>query len=204
MGSPRKKIILVGGFHETLELCEACGVKVAGIIDNQLTGELRGVPVIGKDTDAPRLYRKFGAVPVVLTPDQPGVRMKLRTYYSEIGFSFAGLVHPSANVSPSAQLGKGAVVQAGVTVSSEAVIGDFVKLNVGAVVMHDCVIGDYTSVAPCALLLGHVRIGRECYVGGHATILPYRSVADRVTVGAGAVVTKDVGEEKIVKGVPAR
>nr|WP_254695332.1 sugar O-acetyltransferase [Oceanicola sp. D3] len=48
-----------------------------------------------------------------------------------------------------------------------------------------------------------VSIGREVWIGGHATLLPGVAVGDGAIVAAGAVVTKDVAPGDTVAGVPA-
>lgn len=48
-----------------------------------------------------------------------------------------------------------------------------------------------------------VTIGRDVWVGGGAIILPGITIGDRAIVGAGSVVTKDVGADAIVAGNPA-
>ncbi len=47
------------------------------------------------------------------------------------------------------------------------------------------------------------RIGNRVSIGSNATILPI-SICDRVVIGAGAVVTKDIAEPGIYAGNPAR
>ncbi|WP_028774453.1 sugar O-acetyltransferase [Shewanella waksmanii] len=49
-----------------------------------------------------------------------------------------------------------------------------------------------------------INIGNNCWIGGHATIMPGVTLGDNVVVGAGAVVTKDVADNLIVAGNPAR
>lgn len=82
-------------------------------------------------------------------------------------------------------------------------------------------IGDYTLIAShvtitslthdtCAKLFAEsliskpVFIGRNVWIGSHATILPGVRVGDGAVIGAGAVVTKDVPTDSIVVGVPAK
>jgi UDP-N-acetylbacillosamine N-acetyltransferase len=198
------QIILAGGFHEVVELCQAAGKTVLGIIDPRLKGDYFGCPVLGTDEDAPELLKRYGAVPVVLTPDDPAVRARLAAYYSQLGFNLVGVVHPEARVSPSAKIGVGVVVQYGVHVSSMANIGEFVKMNVRANVMHDVQVGSFTTIAPNAVILGRAVVGEACYIGANATILPGVVVGSRAMVGAGAVVTRPVPEGGVVKGNPAR
>lgn len=48
------------------------------------------------------------------------------------------------------------------------------------------------------------RVGRRASIGSNATILCGISIGDSATVGAGAVVTRDVAPGDVVAGVPAR
>jgi maltose O-acetyltransferase len=49
-----------------------------------------------------------------------------------------------------------------------------------------------------------ITIGRDCWIGGAAIIQPGVTIGDRCIIGAGAVVTKDVPDDTIVVGNPAR
>lgn len=49
-----------------------------------------------------------------------------------------------------------------------------------------------------------ITIGKDCWLGGSAIVLPGVTIGDRVVVGAGAVVTKDVPSDCVVAGNPAR
>lgn len=49
-----------------------------------------------------------------------------------------------------------------------------------------------------------VRIGRHCWLGANAVILPGTELGDNVVVGAGAVVTNSFPNGSIVAGVPAK
>lgn len=49
-----------------------------------------------------------------------------------------------------------------------------------------------------------IAIGRNVWVGSHATVLPGVTIGDGAIVAAGAVVTKDVPPMTVVGGVPAR
>ena len=49
-----------------------------------------------------------------------------------------------------------------------------------------------------------VIIGDDVWIGGNVTILPGITIGNNVVVAAGAVVTKDVPDNTLVGGVPAR
>lgn len=49
-----------------------------------------------------------------------------------------------------------------------------------------------------------VTIGNDVWIGGNVTILPGVTIGNNVVVAAGAVVTKDIPDNCVVGGVPAR
>ena len=49
-----------------------------------------------------------------------------------------------------------------------------------------------------------IRIGKNVWIGSNATILAGVTVGDGAIVAAGAVVARDVPENTIVGGVPAK
>ena len=49
-----------------------------------------------------------------------------------------------------------------------------------------------------------IKIGKNCWMGAHAVILPSVELGDGVVVGAGAVVTKSFPSNSVVVGIPAQ
>jgi sugar O-acyltransferase (sialic acid O-acetyltransferase NeuD family) len=199
-----RKIVLVGAFHEMVELCEACNVEIAGIFDEHVKGDFMGHKILGREEDARRLADLLREVPVLIVPDAPEVRRRLAGYYLSLGYRPASLVSPKAVVSKSASIGPGTIVQNCCHISTSVRIGEFVKVNAAANIMHDSVVGDFTTVAPNAVMLGRVSVGAGCYVGANATLLPDIEIGEEAIVGAGAVVTRDVAPGAVVMGNPAQ
>jgi sugar O-acyltransferase (sialic acid O-acetyltransferase NeuD family) len=200
-----EEVILVGNFIEILELCEIANVKICGVFDRNHNNSNSKINYIGNDESAKLLYSDYHNKAVIITPDFPEIRNKLGEYYKGLGYKFYTLISPLANISKSASIGEGCVIQSLVNISSEVEIGRLVKVNSCANIMHNCKIGDNSTIAPNTVILGNVTVGQNCYLGANSTILPNISIADGVIIGAGAVVTKNIEEKYTVfAGVPAR
>jgi sugar O-acyltransferase (sialic acid O-acetyltransferase NeuD family) len=117
---------------------------------------------------------------------------------------FMTVVHPTASVSPTAALGLGTVVLQNAVVCSNARVGSHVVVLPCAVVSHDDVIGDYTCIATGVCISGNVQVGQSCYLGCNSAIIENVRVGKNCLVGMGSVVTRDVEENSVVVGNPAR
>ena len=199
-----KKAIIVGAFHEIIELVEESGIEIVGLVDNKKIDSYRNYTILLNDKDGSILSTTYVNIPLILTPDSPLIRYKLYNAYLENGFKFIQLIAPNAKISKTALVGIGTIIQTGVNISSDSIIGKFVKLNSFCNVMHDVQVGDFTTIAPNAVVLGNVIIGKLCYVGSNSTILPNIKISDNVTIGAGAVVTHNIMKPGKYVGVPAK
>lgn len=55
-----------------------------------------------------------------------------------------------------------------------------------------------------SLTVGHIRIKRNAWIGANATVTQGVTIGENAVVAAGAVVTKDVPDNKVVGGIPAK
>lgn len=102
--------------------------------------------------------------------------------------------------------------------------GNLVYANFNLTMVDDThiYVGDYTMFGPNVTVVtaGHpimpelrekayqynfpVRIGRNCWIGAGALIMPGITIGDNVVVGAGSVVTKDLPSNVVAVGNPCR
>ena len=100
------------------------------------------------------------------------------------------------------------LAQRGVRVADSATVSLSSRFVTGG---GDIVVGDESLVAFKTLLItrtldgrtGAIRIGRRCFIGGGAVVLPGVTIGDEVIVAAGAVVAADVPAHSVAAGVPA-
>lgn len=86
--------------------------------------------------------------------------------------------------------------QGGVTIGDNSLIGHNVVL---ATLNHDLAAGHRRDMHPSP-----IQIGKNVWIGANATVLPGVTIGDSAVIAAGAVVTRDVPENTVVGGVPAR
>jgi sugar O-acyltransferase (sialic acid O-acetyltransferase NeuD family) len=99
---------------------------------------------------------------------------------------------------------EGILVNAGAIIQAKSIVGKGAIINTGSIIEHECHVGNYVHIAPGAVLLGDVQIGENSLVGANATILNGIKIGKNCVIGAGSIVTKDVEDNSIVKGNPAR
>ena len=197
-----KKIILVGASLELIDYLRSLSFDVIGIIDKNKNGEYHGYPILGDDEWLVNNAGNVCTKNLVIPFDDGKLKKRLSNLYSENGFHFPRIF--SEPPKSQTHFGIGTIIQQCVHISTNCSIGDFVKVNVCANVMHDVVLCNYCTIAPNALILGNAKVGEGAMIGANATILPHVVIGSYAMVGAGAVVTKDVQENSVVKGIPAK
>lgn len=204
-GNCKLAVIGAGGHGKVVaELAAALGTYGEIVfLDDRAQGSINGFPVIGttlllENSLSPEQFD------IAVAVGNNRIRRQIAEKATALGFALPVLVHPDATVSPSATVGQGSVVMAKAVVQAGSVLKDGVIVNTAATVDHDCLLNAFVHISPGAHLSGNTHIGEESWIGTGACSRQQIRIGSRTTIGAGAVVVRDVSDGMTVAGNPAK
>lgn len=118
--------------------------------------------------------------------------------FKEKGAKFIGLIHPTAIISPSSEIGEGVVISHNASVGAKAKIGNFNMLNSRCTIGHDTQMGNFNFISPQVAVSGNTKIGNNNLLGTNSCTIPGISIGNDNIIAAGMVVYKPVGNNETV------
>lgn len=205
----KKNIYIVGSgpYGEVmLELAEICGYNVIGYYDefDEKQGcTVMGVKVINKLSNLKD--EEINGKNFIVAMGSNENRFKFMERIKFAGGILPTLIHPSSIISESAIIGDGVYIQSNVTVWTKSKISDYCILSPNVVIAHHSSIGKACLISTQSSVGAYIEIGDMVFVGMGATIVTgLDRVGDNSTIGAGAVVLKNVEANVIYAGIPAK
>ncbi len=185
-----------GHSYAVIELIRSLGeyTPVRILDDNPKVKSILNVPVV--------LYsKKYNTAATIISI---GANKPRKLVSEKLNGTFPSFTHTSSVVYPSSRIGKGCVVFPNSVIDADVIIGDFCIINNNATVSHNARISNFVHVAIQASIAGGVSIGEGTIVGAGSVILPELKIGKWVTIGAGSVVTKNIPDNAVVYGNPAK
>jgi len=184
-------------FVEKIAFYDDVNDAISGLLFNEF-------PILKSEEEVVAFFKTHGNE-FTIGIGAPLLRYKLYKKFIHLGGNLA------SSISPSAQIGNYDVsIGIGSNVLSQAILSNSTRIGVGCilyynvVITHDCVVEDFVELAPNVILLGRCRIGKFTQIGANATILPDVIIGKNVIIGAGSVVTKDIPDNSMAVGIPAK
>lgn len=208
MDNKKSLIIICGGgcARDVIWLARGCSDqwRLDGILDDTEANQgqhICDLPVLGKIDE----WQKFADSWFVVAIGSPRLRKSIVSRMEKAGrVNFATLIHPSVMHSQYVMLGEGSIVSQGCILTTQVVIGRHCLINIGCTISHDALFGDFCTLAPQVTVSGNVTLGDGVELGAGAVLIEKLTVGAGSFAGAGAVVVKDVPENVLCVGVPAR
>lgn len=172
-----------------MDILKDNGIDIDGLVDdNPELNELLGYPVYHQQKDLS---------PMIVSIGNNAIRKKV---VENLSVEFGQAIHPSATISPTAQIEEGTVVMQGAIIQACVQIGKHCIINTGASVDHECIIENYVHISPHATLCGNVHVGEGSWVAAGTIVLPGVKIGKWSVIGAGSVVSKDIPDGVLAVG----
>jgi sugar O-acyltransferase (sialic acid O-acetyltransferase NeuD family) len=117
---------------------------------------------------------------------------------------FINIIHSSAVVSETSKLGYGVHISPLSVVSPFAELGNFSIVNRNVSIGHHTVLEEFACLNPGVNIAGICQIGPYTTIGIGATIIDSIKIGSNSIIGAGSLVTKDIPDNVLAYGVPAK
>jgi sugar O-acyltransferase (sialic acid O-acetyltransferase NeuD family) len=205
------RLAIIGAGDLGLQLAHLAGMtgqySLAGFFDDTRdAGDLvAGSVVRGGVSAIPDRYAQGEFDSLVIAIGYRHLRARQAMYERFAGqVPFARLVHPRALIDPTSTIGEGAVIFTGCVLDMGATIGANVLLNAGCVIGHHSEIASGCFLSPAVSIAGFVTVEPGCVLGIGTIVIDNIRITGGTRTGAGAVVTRSIGQPGLYLGIPAR
>ncbi len=204
--SQKPKLLILGTHEFAEEVADIASVagdyELAGFVENQdknrCTLQIANLPVLWVEELA-RLAATHQFVCGIGSTKRAAFTPQVEAF----GLQPAILRHPTAQIAPTARVGAGSILNAGVIIGAQTTLGKHVIANRGVLLGHHTTIGNHVTLSPGANIAGRNSIGDQTSFVMGAMVINDLTVGSYSVVGAGSVVTKNVGDRVMVLGYPA-
>ena len=124
------------------------------------------------------------------------------------GFGFEMKTKQKINHSGNVVIGKNTSIGSNTTIDravfDSTSIGEFSNIDNLVQIAHNVTIGNFAVIAAQVGIAGSTKIGNYVKIGGQAGISGHLAIGDNVTIAAKSGVTKNVSNNAIIAGFPAK
>lgn len=206
-----KKLAIIGsgdlGQLIAYHAAESSNYEVVGFFNDYLEkgSKVHSKTILGGTNDILPLFQQkdFDFLMVGVGYQHFGFRQKVFEQFKG-QIPFANIIHPSAYIDSSCQLGEGIFILPGCTLDYNVKLSDNVLLNTSCTIAHDSSVGQHSFLSPRVAMAGFITLGVCCNIGINTTIIDNIKITDHVQTGGGTVVIKNLEKSGLYVGNPAR
>lgn len=205
-----KSVIIGAGTYGKVYLTylQDAGIEIVGFLDDDksLQGtSIRNIPVLG-GTELLSSLKDTHRVEAVYCPiGNNKLRVKFLEKAKSFGYKTPNYIHPSVIISPNVSIGEGVYILLGSHIMPYVTIEDYVMISMGVNIAHHSILSKGTFLSTGVNFGASIHAKKYSYIGISSTIMTgIKVLGTNCLIGAGAVVIKDVPDNAVMAGVPAK
>jgi sugar O-acyltransferase (sialic acid O-acetyltransferase NeuD family) len=173
-----------------------------GFVDDreERNGAVLGLPILGT-------VEQIRSIPhdaIVVAIGDNHLRQRITLELEAAGERLVTATHPWTSIAADVVIGAGAMISAGAVITPGGRIGRGVLVNTNASIDHETQVDDFAHVSAGATVGANAAIGARTLIGLAAAVMSGCHVGADCVVGAGALVHRDLPDNVVAVGVPAR
>ena len=134
----------------------------------------------------------------------PLKRFNIAQEIKSAGGSLTSVIHRSAHISKSVQIGKGSIVAPFCVLSPFSKLGINCVLNTKSTIGHDSQIGNHVVISPHSVINGGVMCGDVTLVSAGCVVDPGTQIGKYCKLASGAILKQNIPDGSLVVGNPAK
>lgn len=202
-------IIGAGTYGEVyMAYLEEAGHKVVAFFDSNKSlwnTTINEIPIYGSE-EILKEERFKKMIDTVYCPiGNNKVRQKVLDFVNSLGYATPNFIHSSVVIHDTVKLGKGVYILPGSIVMPYTEIKDYSMISMGVNLAHHSILDKGCFLSTGVNFGASIHAKENAYIGIGATIMTgIKTLGKNSLIGAGSVVIKDVEDNAVVSGVPAK
>lgn len=205
------EVFALGVGHSTpvlIEIAEACGYHIAGLYhyNEERTGEIdHGYKILGSFKDL--LCGDLEGKSFLLTMGENEIRENIYNELVKKGASIPTIIHPNSIISKYSTISdSGVIIGPFVEIQADVQIGCDTIVRTGVVICHNTSIGKHCFIGPKGMVGAYTEVSDNVYFGQGALSISGKvpTIGKGSLIGARSLVSKEVPDNVIVVGAPAK
>ncbi|WP_196889215.1 NeuD/PglB/VioB family sugar acetyltransferase [Aureivirga sp. CE67] len=184
------------------------GFDIIGFVDDNPTThnkEINGILVLGDSDTLNNEEIKSKITNIFCSIGNNRIRVKMLEKAIELGYSTPNFIHSSVQLTNDIQIGKGVYILPNSIIMPHTVLEDFVMISMGSKIAHHCILKKGSFISTGVNFGANIVLKEMSFVGIGATLMTgITTIGKNVTIGAGAVVIKNVPDNAVIVGNPGK
>lgn len=209
-----KKIVFLGAstaFYEVSEIIHIINLKektyeIIAILDDNI--EMHGKLMRGVKVEGPlSLASNYTDAYFVFGIGSMKTRLIRQEILNKINIEeprFISIIHPTAVIDSSAQLGYGCIIHPGVCIGNDVIIDSFAIIAVNTAIGPYAYIGKFAMITSLVAVLSRVKIGKSVFISSCSCITENVEIGNGSMIGAGTIVSRNIDKGCFFLGNPGR